>query len=284
MPFAKKYMKRKAKKYAKKYAKKSVTKSKKALTKFVKNVIRKDAETKYVMEAPLNVGGGSLNSFTGFSSAITSSNEVYKILPTIQIGSNSHTREGDIITPLSCTFKGRVCLNARSLTSCGVYVYMYILTSKQCKSWNNAKLVAQAIPTSRLLDDGQGNKVQFIGQAYNAMYKVNTDEFNIIKVLRFHLTKGAGNYNALGSVGASNESASPYTPGENTKDFSVRIPLPAKLQYSSSTVAVTTDPVNSLPFMVCGWCWDDNFGNDASNTTTLVNIQAQTHLYFQDPQ
>jgi len=234
----------------------------KRVAKIVKKTIRKDAETKYVMQAPLDVGGGSLNSFTGFSQAITSVSEVYKILPSVQIGSSSFTREGDLITPLSCTFKGRVALNARSLTSCGVYVHMYILTAKQCKSWNAIKNTASpfVIPVDRLLDDGQGNKVSFIGEAYGSMYKVNTDEFNVIKHKVFHLTKGAGNYNALGSGGSSNESAGPYTPGENTKDFTVRIPLPKKLQYSSSQVAVTTDPVNYFPFMVCGWTWDDNFG------------------------
>jgi len=276
----------KFRKYRKAYKKRKAAKTTKNLTRIIKKVIRKDAETKYVMEAPLNIGGGSLNSFTGFSQAITSVNEVYKILPSIQLGSNSHTREGDVITPLSCTFKGRISLNARSIASCGVYVHMYILTAKQCKSWNSAKNTASnnVIPVDRLLDDGQGNKVGFIGQAYGSMYKVNNDEFNVIRHFVFHLTKGSGNYNALGSGGSSNESAGPYTPGENTKDFSVKIPLPKKFQYSSSQVAVTTDPVNYFPFMVCGWTWDDNYGNDVSITTTLVNIQAQTHLYFQDPQ
>jgi len=260
--------------------------AKKAITAIVRQVNKKDAETKFIIQSPVSLGGSTLNTFTGFSSGITTSNECYKLIPTILQGSDSFQREGDAITPLSLTVKGRISLQDRLTASADIIVHLYFLTCKAVKSLVTAGKALQVVPTSRLLDNGTGSKVAFDGTCYTSMYPVNKEEFNVIKHLKIRLSKSSGIHNFVGLVPGSWDSiATTAPPSTYARDFSVKIPLPAKLTYSNTDPTTqSNDPSNYYPFMVAGWTFADASGDTASVSTTYVNIEAQSHLYFQDPQ
>lgn len=260
---------------------------KKAVTTIVKAVEKRRAETKFNVSYPISIGGNALNTFQGFSSAITSSNEVYSLIPAVLQGSQSHQREGDYITPLSLTIKGRVSIQDRVSSSTDINVFMFFLTAKACKSLYTAGLTSQAIPTSRLLDTGQDTKVPFDGSFYTSMLPINKEEFNVIKVLKFRLSKSTGTHNqvALGAIGVFPDIATSAPPSTFARDFSVKIPVPAKYSYTNASGGVSPQnaPSNHYPFMVCGWTYADGSGDTIPNST-IVQIEAQSHLYFQDPQ
>jgi len=267
----------------KRYAKKKATVSKpvrKAITTVIKQHERATSELKYVLGFPASLGGSVLNSYQGFSQAITNSNELYKLIPNTSQGDASHQRDGDVINPTSLVVKGRVVLNNRIGYSAGVFVHVYILTSKACKSWEAAGNSPDTVPISRLLNNGDSTKTTFTGSFFNSMLKVNEDDFNIIKHDIIHLVKGVDNYNAAQNLSTS---AFPYPTGQNGRSFSYRIPLPKKLIYSNIQGVATNQPNNTLPFMVIGWTWDDSYGDTISNFTDLVQVEAQSHMYFRDP-
>lgn len=282
MPFKRMYKKRPYGKRPKKYVKNKNLK--KAVTKIVKSVNRKEAETKYVMQSPTSLGGSVLSDFVGFSQAITSSNECYRLIPNISRNAFSVGREGDVITPLSLTVKGRVSLNTAVPVSAGVLVHIFFLTSKSVKSWKAAGSAGNTIPITRLLDNGQDSKIGFGGDHYSSMMKVNKDEFTVIKHLRIHLTKPVGLVNYASTAGDLSGQAVSIEQGKFAKDFTVKIPLPARFQYSTADNDVVVQPTNYAPFMCCGWTYDDQYGNIVGNTTTFVRLTAQSHFYYQDPQ
>lgn len=260
---------------------------KKSVTEIVKSVVQKRAETKYVMTCPRSLGGSVLNSFTGFTQAITGTNEIYNLIPFIAEGNASHQREGDSIRPLSLTLKGRVVLDNRVSDSVGIFVHIYLLTAKCCKSLEAAGTAANVIQISRLLDNGDSTKASFTGSYFNSQLAINRDEFNVIKHDVIHLVKGGGNYNSYPGGGSNLPVASPYPTGQNGRNFSYKIPCPDVLKYTTIgglSGGPAQAPHNYYPFMVVGWTYDDSYADQVGNSSTMVNIEAMSHLYFQDPQ
>jgi len=267
--------------------KKAKTTLGKNFTKAVKAVVRrvneKDAETKLVIDYPTSLGGSTLNQFVGFSQAITSSNEAYRLIPKVNQGSETFQREGNSITPKSLTLKLRCSLDARYMGAGGVNVHVFILTAKGVKSWIAAGQNVNAIPITRLLDDGQGNQAQFTGSAFNAWYPVNKNEFTVLHHKVLKLSKGYGDYQAMAS-GTLADSAYPFPNHQHTADYNCRIPIPAKFTYADNESGVVENPTNYCPFLVIGYTFDDNFGETITNAFEVVKVMGQTHLYFQDPQ
>jgi len=254
--------------------------TRKVITKVIKQHERATSELKYVIGFPTSLGGSVTNSYTNFTQAISNSNELFNLIPNVSPGDLSHQRDGDVINPTSLVVKGRVVLNNTYSYSAGIFFHIYILTSKACKSWVAAGQAVDTVPISRLLNNGDSTKTTFTGSFFNSMLKVNEDEFNIIKHDVFHLVKGMDNYNAAANLG---QSAFPFPTGQNGRSFSYRIPLPKKLIYTNVQGVPSVQPNNTLPFMVCGWTFDDQLGDTISNYVDLVKLQAQSHLYFRDP-
>lgn len=241
---------------------------KRNLTQEVKKIVEGTQETKLVIKSPYNFNSGTdLEQFTNFTSAITSTSEVYALIPNLTQGSDDHQRVGNQIQPKSLTTYVNVTLVNGSAS---VYVDFFFCTAKAVKFQG----LNATVPTGQLLNDGQGANVNYDGTSYTSLLPINKSEFTVIKRKRVKLQSALGDPNtALSGGGGASTSVFPYS-----KSFSVKIPLPAKLLYEDN---LKQYPSNSYPFMMVGFCGTDTYGNTAP-TSARVQVQAQSQLYYKD--
>lgn len=245
--------------------------AKPVLRKAVEKVIKSNLESKFAIGVPFNnATSSSLLNHTAFTSAITSTNEVYALIPIVPQGTDDFQRTGQQIEPRSLTTRVHVTLNPANLSAESVYVDFYFVTSKVVKSF----YLESQVPTSELLNSGDGSNVPYDGTSYTAGYPINKSKFTLIKHKRVLLQKGANNPNNTLTGGA--------TPATDTfsyqKSFSVKIPLPKKLTYLNAS---ETTPSNYYPFMMVGFHGSDTTG-DSAPVNPRVYVQAQSHLYYKD--
>jgi hypothetical protein len=216
----------------------------------IARVVEGRQETKLNIYPPYSgsTGVGDLQAFTAFTSGITSTSEVYSLIPRIQQGVNENARIGNSIMPVKLTTKVNVAL--KTTGSQNVYVDIYFLTAKGIKCQDNWNQVL----TGQLLSDGQNLNIPYDGTSYTAMLPVNKSEFSLIKHKRIKLVSALGDPNTVLS-GATGPSTNTYN---YTKSFSVNIPVPSKYMYQDSGSFV---PTNSFPFMVAGFCATDTNGD-----------------------
>lgn len=227
-------------------------------------------ETKFVLDAPWNFDSSlSLETFTGFTSGITSTAEVYALIPRVSQGQDDHNRVGNIIQPVSLTTKVNLALYTAH--SQNIYADVYFCHSKTVKSANNTT----GVVVSALLNAGDGTNVGYDGTSYTAMLPVNKSEFTVIAHKRVLLRKVGGNpnYELDNSLGASSISDSKYC-----ASFAQKIKLPQRLVYEQAS---NQYPTNTFPFMMVGFCGADSMGGIAPITARL-QVQAQSHLYYKD--
>ena len=238
----------------------------------VKKVIEGTQETKLIIGSPTHYPTGqTLENWTSFSSAITSTNEVYNIIPPIAQGTDDFQRIGSSIQPVKMTMKLNVALdNTTSFSgSASIYVDAFIMKAKTVKT---ATQTANVL-TGSLMNNGQGFNVPYDGTSYTAMLPVNKADFVQIKRHRFKLQLVGAQPNSVVGSGVPAQSLSAYT-----GSLSVNIPLPAKYLYQDSSQTV---PTNDFPFLMLGFCATDFYGG-ISPVTPRIYAQAQTHLYYKD--
>jgi len=241
-----------------------------ALASKVKSIIRRGQETKFILYPPTNFNtSGNLSSFTAFTSGITSTNEVYALIPRISQGEDDYQRIGNVIQPVSLTTKVNVALFTNQ--SMSVYADIFFCTSKNVKDVENTN----DVPTGELLNNGNGGNQAYDGASYTAMLPVNRTEFTLIAHKRIKLQTCAGDPNTALSGGSP---ASTSVNPQHTFSFSQKIPLPQRLLYEA---AAKTSPTNAFPFMMVGFCGADANGNTAP-TTARIQVQAQSHMYYKD--
>lgn len=239
----------------------------------VTSAIKRAQETKLKIAAPVNYNSGNtLEDFTQFSTAITGTSELYMLIPPVTIGDDDYQRIGNQIQPTSLNVKIQCALGA--LASSSVYVDFWFLHSKNIK---DGRQTAQ-LPIQKLLNDGNGQNVGYDGTSYTSMLPLNKAEFSLIKRVRILLKKPYGDPQGLYS-GAGAPPNSVYSLAANTKEFSVKIPLPKKLTYEQRTDYV---PTNVFPFMAVGFTAADQFGGTALTPTLPIYVQAQSQLYYKD--
>ena len=255
------------KRYAAKKAQKTAAGP--VLTQKIRKVIRRAQETKFVIQAPTNKNtSGNLFAFTAFTSGITSTNEVYRLIPDVAVGDDDFQRIGNVIQPVSLRTKVNLALFTNN--SMAIYADVYFCTSKNVKDQDNTN----DIPTGELLNNGVGGNVAYDGLSSTAMYPVNTAEFTVIAHKRIRLAKGANDPNTQCSGGspAATDTFQYYA------SFSQKIPMPQKLLYESKA---KIQPTNYFPFMMIGWTPVDANGNN-TQTTGRLQVQAQSHMYYKD--
>jgi len=234
----------------------------------VKKIVAGTQETKMVIAAPRNYNTTTnLEQFTNFTSAITSTNECYALIPPVFQGSDDHQRVGNQIQPVSLTTKVNVTLVNGSAS---VYADIYFVTAKAVKSYG----LTNNVPTGQLLNDGQGANIPYDGTSFTSMLPVNKSEFTVLHKRRIKLQSALGDPNtALSGGGGASTSVFPYS-----ASFQVKIPLPSKLVFEDN---VKDYPTNSFPFMMVGFCGTDTYGNTAP-VSARIQVQAQSHLYYKD--
>jgi len=238
-------------------------------TERVKSVILRGQETKFKIGPPQNFNtNATLEQFTNFTSGITSTNEIYGLIPAVRQGDDDFERIGNAIQPTSLTVKVNLALSTTQTQS--VYADVYFLTSKTVKDFT----LTNAILTGNLLNLGDGTNVPYDGTSYTAMLPINKSEFTVLAHKRYLLQKASNDPNtALSGTGSPATNTFAYT-----KSFSQKIKLPGKLTYEDAT---RIHPSNTFPFMVVGFCASDTNGNLAP-TSARVYVQAQSHLYYKD--
>jgi len=250
-------------------ADKKIVKPTKPLTTAVNQIVNRRTETKLVIGPPTNKNtSGNLDAFTAFTSGITSTNEVYGLIPSVAQGAKDNERAGAVIQPVSLTTKVNLALFTSP--SMAIYADVFFCTSKNVKDYD---LTAQ-IPTGELLNKGDDTNVAYDGLSSTAMYPVNKSEFTVIAHKRIRLAKGNGDPNVALSGGSpsSTDTFNYYA------SFSQKIPLPQKLTYETSSKVY---PSNSFPFMMVGFVGADANGNTAPSSARVF-VQAQSHLYYKD--
>jgi len=237
----------------------------------VNQIVKRKEETKLVIDAPKNFNSGNtLETWTQFTSGITSTSELYSLLPPVGVGTNDYQRVGNVIQPTSLVNKIKVCMVGRSVPSCSVYVDLFFLTSKTIKDYHlNASIL-----TDKLMNVGDGTNAPYDGTSFTAMYPINKSLYNVIKWKRIKLQKSDKNPNQLWTSGEEPSSSTSYY----STEFSVKIPCPKKLLYRDSTQAW---PTNFYPFMCAGFHATDQNG-DTALLSAALRIQAQSHLYYKD--
>lgn len=257
----------------KRQPKKVNVKPTKALTQAIQKVVKGTQETKFITDYPYNTQTTSdLYASVPFSSGITSTNELYSLIPRVIVGSDDHQRIGNQIAPVSLTNTTTVYLPYTQVnTSMSVFVDVYYLTSKQVKADN---LVAN-IPTAFLLNAGDGTNVPYDGTAQTADFPVNRAAFTLIKHKRvkLQLCKGDPNTVVSGSANPPVDSTCYYE-----ARWKLKIPLPKKLTYMNENVNY---PSNALPFMCLGFHAIDANG-DTAPIASRIFCRSQSQMYYKD--
>jgi len=243
------------------------------LTKAVNQIVRRNEETKFIVDAPWK-GSGTLAAFTDFTTAITGTGEIYSLIPRVSQGVDDHNRIGQEIRPVSLKAIMTASINTRMIASEYVNVHFFFLTCKGVKDQTHVN----SVPIGRLLNQGDGTNTGFSGALYNSQLPVNKSDFTVIKhkVVRLYKTQDSPNAQAIGS-GVLNTIGSGRL--NHFQTIKVKIPTPKKLTYDVATSAI---PTNYFPFVVCGWTFPDDNGGTVSSNTNDVRIQGQVQMYFKD--
>jgi len=242
----------------------------KSLKEQISRIVEGKQETKFVLDAPWNFDSNiSLETWTGFTSGITSTAEVYALIPKVQQGTDDHNRIGQQIQPVSLTTKVNLALYTQH--SQNVYVDVFFCHSKTVKSANNTSSVV----VSKLLNAGDGTNVGYDGTSFTSTLPINKTEFSIIARKRIKLEKVGGNpnYEIDTSLGTSSISPSRYC-----ASFSQKIKLPQRLVFEQAS---SQYPSNTFPFMMLGFVGADAMGGIAP-ISARVQCQAQSHFYYKD--
>lgn len=263
----------KSAKYGAAYRKGLANKAKMArqpFTERVQSAILRAQETKFKIAAPYNYNtGATLEAFTQFSTAITSTVEAYSLIPPVNVGDDDFERIGNVIQPTSLTTKIQCALGGTASTR--VYVDFWFLKSQNIK---DGKRTAD-LPIQKLMNDGGGLNVPYDGTSYTAMMPINKSEFTVISHKRIMLKKGNNDNNTLYSGGTNPAIES----SPSFKSFSVKIPLPKRLTYEQKGDNI---PSNVFPFLVIGFYAADQFGDTALTPALPLYVQAQSHLFYKD--
>lgn len=246
-----------------------------SLNQRILNVVRKNQETKRIVANPFNSTSGSLATATTFTTAITSTNELYAIIPPVTQGVQDWQRIADSIQPTSLKVDVILGLGLDIQTAIDIYVDVYFLTAKDVKS----ELLWNQVSTGNMLRSYLGVTTGYTGDALVANMPINHEQFTLLKHKRVRLRKGIGfanDYIANGpSPGADPTSLNSLD--QSSAKFSCNFKLP-KLNYSTENVSV---PVNYYPFMCIGWHFAGDGGDTISNRSP-VYARALSYMTFKD--
>lgn len=262
---------------------KAVTKKKggKGLTKTqktqVKSIVSRPAETKYRARFPAYnplAGPAFLDTWTGFSSGITGTGEIYYALPPLRQGVDNWQRLGNKVSPKKLTvtldFSATIHDTTRAVDKT---VHVFLLTSKSVKDLDNYS----AIPITQLLEDGQGGTTSFNGTTASSFYPVNKDSFTVLKHTSFRLVKGFG----LPTDSTVNTSVavtdSVISPSASYRRIKMNVKCPKTLLYEDHN---KNYPTNFAPFFVIGYV-NNNPVTAASNGVDLM-VLGYNELYYKD--
>jgi len=249
---------------------KAVAKLSAPMTRAIKSVLKKEADTKFVAESLQRPDGfTTLNNYTAFSSGITSSNEVYACIPQLAQGSGESQRVGSHVSPTKCVIDlNIVASDSYNMAAVDKTIHVFVLSAKSVRSLPNFS----AIPITSLLNIGNGSSGPFNGTSQAQTLPINTEEFTIHHHKSFRMSKGFG----LAYTLIANDSC--YAPSSTFRRLRLNVPLPKKLMYGSDADQY---PTNAAPFLVIGWTSNDATG-DTAPVTSDTYVEGRVQMYYKD--
>jgi len=223
----------------------------------------RELETKYASAPRTNIA---------FNSVISAySTEAYPMLPPISVQTGAmqtFNRQGNEISPLKLTFQMMVGINAVT-RSCALKVELFVMCRKDTKY---LPTVLTNTSQPRMFNTGGAAPLGvngYNGNATDAMYRYNLNEFSILKHKTFFLIGNVGLPN--GDVSSGN---SPNLYPGAVKYIKFDIPCPKTLKYDELTSTAATFPNNFAPFLVMGYSKVDGTPAD----TTFQSIVASWNI------
>ncbi|UAU47034.1 VP2 [Chicken proventriculitis-associated circular virus 28] len=254
------------------YARKSnrVARVSKPLKRAILNITNGHQETKYRAHTLTNASGSSnIGVFTGFTSGITGTGEIYSLIPTLNQGDGSFQRQGVVVFPKKLRVHLNICSTQNNLKNADYMVYAFFLECPQVKDFANSS----AIPITSLMDDGAGSHTTFDGKSQTSLYTVNRQAFRVIRVLKKRIL-----YNV--PIGPSaGQAAVAQDPSQDHHSVSLDIPVPKKFVYNTESSAY---PNNYAPFFCLGFIDNTWNGDTAPGATESVQVQARSELWYKD--
>lgn len=234
----------------------------------VRNVLMRNAETKFVRDENISVN-------TTFNSQVTGFADFYRCFPQVSQGTLSAQRIGQRVTPVSITTRVNISFNITDALSRDIEVHVWYLNNKQQKSVLAASGTAGYNITNgfilqgaaELLDNGDGTNTPFIGDFLSTTKPINKDQWSVIKHYRVHLYKGAGTSN--NNQTANNE--------KRHVSLTTRLPV-HQLIYDAQT---DTLPTNYCPVMCIGYRYLDGTPPD-TGLNGVIEVQSASQMYFKD--
>ena len=189
---------------------------------------------------------------TSFTQGITSSAELYSLIPEMYQGVEEGMIMGARIMPTSLHVDFAFGIPYSVGKSLDITAHLFCLTNNNIKSYNQIGSV-----TTNFLRDptvaSPGNITGFTGGFQNAMIPVDTRSFKVLAHKKIHLKKGALLTNeGLAGIGV-------VCPGQVIKHLRVKVKLPKVLKYEVTTsTAIEPYPTNAAPFWCLGWVYNDD--------------------------
>lgn len=270
MPYKRRPMAKRGRKLRKITRPRRVYRKKNALTKLIKSVIHKQAESKHAF---LTTG----NTLTYFNSGVNSTGDMLQVLPNITQGTGDNSRIGDQIRAQSLNIKGYVKLDINNtgvsnsdLTS--VICRMMVVSLKSKPNYTEA--TSSSTPLSGLLKKG-GSTTAFTGILSDIYAPINTDLWTIHTDRKFYLNQShIQNFN-------STTNAIVATDVKNTiKFFNIGLKCKNKLLKYDSNISSALLPTNYGPIFLLGY----SFLNGASPDVigARVGLQFDSTFTFED--
>ena len=189
---------------------------------------------------------------TSFTQGITSSGELYSLLPKMYEGVEEGTMSGARILPQSLVVEFAFNFPYSVGKSLDITAHLFCLTNNNIKSYNQIGSV-----TTNFLRDptvaSPGATTGFTGGFQNALLPVDTRAFKVLAHKKIHLKKGSLLTNeGLGGIGV-------VCPGQVIKHHRIKIKLPKVLKYEqTSSNTIEEYPTNFNPFWCLGWVYNDD--------------------------
>lgn len=215
------------------------------LTQMVKSIVKKQAEVKNV--------GKVLDNYGLHNNSITTGDWTFP-LPPITQGTGETQRIGDRVMPKALVVKVHVAFNSQVG---GIKSIMGRLHVVKHKKFTSQAELSTNLPVDglKLLVDGDGSPAAYDGTIENTQYSLNTDLWTKVATRNF----------TMGKDNTASQTGYPF------REFTIRIPCPAKLVY---TDASQTLPENFCPAMAFGWTWADGTAPDPANQQVMVFAQS----------
>lgn len=241
------------------------------LAKYIRAVMRREEETKYVANQYDSALVPLANSWYS-SGSLNAAADWYPALPALAQGTGDFQRIGAKVHPTSVSVSLKIGFNPQSVDAASLYGVIYYGVSKSIKDYQSNPIGAQQI-----LDVGDGTNTTWIGLRERLNYPIDKNLYTMKRIV-FRLTKTPGIQNSDlsgASVTGGNYSTAN---GLECRNFLLKFKAPKTLKYDNAT---DIWPTNFAPIYGVGFCHADGSALVAADAK-LVLVNSHNHMYFKD--